>query len=307
MRQTAKAYGLPYMGSKNQIAEFVCSILGKGDTLYDLFGGGCAITDCAMRHKSFKNYIVNDINTITKYFEKAVRGVALPEVPYWVSRAQFKEAREHQDAWYEKLCYSFGNDCYTYYCNPDKEMRQEALFKYFFNNDPSLMFQWYTLRLPTDIGLDAKKSILKKFHFDTRMEVELRMNRIAYLERKRTVDNLLCLVGDYRQVPLVRPGVIYCDIPYKDTAQYNKGETIKDFDYEAFYDWACRQTLPIYISSYEMPEDRFKIVARVDKISLFHAGTNELKDGKQERIWCPKNQVVPEIAPSCNAEQIKLF
>lgn len=57
---------------------------------------------------------------------------------------------------------------------------------------------------------------------------------------------------------IIRPNsVIYCDIPYKNTACYKTG----DFDYEKFYNWCEKQTVPVYISEYSMPEDRFEIVA----------------------------------------------
>lgn len=41
-------YGIPYMGSKNAIADDIVNILPKADNLYDLFCGGCAITHCAI-------------------------------------------------------------------------------------------------------------------------------------------------------------------------------------------------------------------------------------------------------------------
>lgn len=40
-------FGLPYKGSKNKIAKWVCDILPKANTLYDLFaGGGCNNSLC---------------------------------------------------------------------------------------------------------------------------------------------------------------------------------------------------------------------------------------------------------------------
>ena len=41
-------YGLPYMGSKNKIAEWVVSHFPEKKHFYDLFAGGCAVTHCAM-------------------------------------------------------------------------------------------------------------------------------------------------------------------------------------------------------------------------------------------------------------------
>lgn len=74
----------------------------------------------------------------------------------------------------------------------------------------------------------------------------------------------------------------YCDIPYKDTDEYNTGA----FDYDRFYDWACSQTQPIYISEYDMPEDRFEIVAEKEKRCTLSASNNARKT--IERIYRPK-------------------
>ena len=42
-----KNYGLPYQGSKNQIAEDIIDFLPSGNRLVDLFGGGGSISHCA--------------------------------------------------------------------------------------------------------------------------------------------------------------------------------------------------------------------------------------------------------------------
>ena len=55
-------FGLPYKGSKNKIAKWVCDILPNANTLYDLFVGGGAITHYASLNLKYNNYIVNDLN-----------------------------------------------------------------------------------------------------------------------------------------------------------------------------------------------------------------------------------------------------
>lgn len=45
------------MGSKSKIARWVVERLPYGDTLYDVFCGGCAITDYAMRTRKYKSYV----------------------------------------------------------------------------------------------------------------------------------------------------------------------------------------------------------------------------------------------------------
>ena len=40
-------YGVPYMGSKNDIAEQIIQIVPQARNFYDLFAGGCAVTHAA--------------------------------------------------------------------------------------------------------------------------------------------------------------------------------------------------------------------------------------------------------------------
>ena len=47
-------YGIPYKGNKSKIAEELLAQLPSGKRLVDLFGGGFAITDCALRKYPYK-------------------------------------------------------------------------------------------------------------------------------------------------------------------------------------------------------------------------------------------------------------
>ena len=89
---------------------------------------------------------------------------------------------------------------------------------------------------------------------------------------------------DYEEVTIPEDSVIYCDIPYEDTNVYNKAE---GFDYERFYQWCERQTQPVFISSYQMPEDRFDCIEEFTHRSTLSATANNLVT---ERIYVPKHQ-----------------
>lgn len=91
-------------------------------------------------------------------------------------------------------------------------------------------------------------------------------------------------VLDYEEVAIPEDSVIYCDIPYEDTNVYNKAE---GFDYERFYQWCERQTQPVFISSYQMPEDRFDCIEEFTHRSTLSATANNLVT---ERIYVPKHQ-----------------
>lgn len=54
--------------------------------------------------------------------------------------------------------------------------------------------------------------------------------------------------------------VIYCDIPYFGTGKYTY-----DIDHNKFYVWCRRQTVPVYISSYQIDVPGFEVVAEIEK------------------------------------------
>nr|DAN27215.1 MAG TPA: DNA adenine methylase [Caudoviricetes sp.] len=89
---------------------------------------------------------------------------------------------------------------------------------------------------------------------------------------------------DYQAVPIPENSVIYCDIPYKGTSGYNLKEK---FDHERFYDWCAKQTQPVFISSYDMPEDKFTCIACFEHSGIFAVGINSKVE---ERIFIPKHQ-----------------
>lgn len=93
-------------------------------------------------------------------------------------------------------------------------------------------------------------------------------------------------VLDYEEVTIPEDSVIYCDIPYEGTDGYlEKGKG--GFDYERFYQWCERQTQPVFISSYSMPEDRFDCIEEFIHRCTFAQKDNDLVT---ERIYVPKHQ-----------------
>lgn len=118
------------------------------------------------------------------------------------------------------------------------------------------------------------------------------LHRLQYRERQLSLprnsggrfSNITSSVLDYAKVEISNDSVIYCDIPYEDTNVYNKAE---GFDYERFYDWCEHQTQPVFISSYQMPDDRFDCIEEFSHRSTLSATANNLVT---ERIYVPKHQ-----------------
>jgi hypothetical protein len=98
-----------------------------------------------------------------------------------------------------------------------------------------------------------------------------RLKRLGTLEKLERLERL-----DYSEVQIENGGVIYCDIPYKNSDKYTP-----PFDYDRFYKWA-EKTDNVFISEYEMP-DNFIEVWKCEKRSTMSA--NGKSHGKLERIF----------------------
>lgn len=117
-------YGLPYMGSKNKIANWVVDVLPKSEHLYDLFCGGCAVTHAAMMRHKYQHYHVNDINNIGGAFCDIIKGKLQPDYR-WVSREEFHRLKYTDPL--VKIVWSFGNNGRDYLYGKDREELKKAM------------------------------------------------------------------------------------------------------------------------------------------------------------------------------------
>ena len=103
-----KHYGVPYQGNKSRIADIIINILPSGKRLVDLFGGGGAITHCALLSDKWEKYLYNDINPlITTLFMDAVNGKYHAENRV-ITREDFENLKDTDP--YVKYIWSFGNN-----------------------------------------------------------------------------------------------------------------------------------------------------------------------------------------------------
>ena len=118
-------YGVPYKGSKNMIAEWVVSHVPECGTFFDVFAGGCAVTDCILRKGRAKHVVANDLDLMpVKCFEMAVRGDFADE-DRWISREAFFALKSTDP--YVRFCYSFGNNAKNYMYNTTIESYKRAI------------------------------------------------------------------------------------------------------------------------------------------------------------------------------------
>ena len=107
-------YGIIYQGSKNAIAEKIIEVLPSGRRFVDLFGGGAAISHCAVLSGKWQKVLYNEYNPLlVDLIKKAINGDFQNE-KRWISREDFFKLKE-QDG-YIKYCWSFScaGNCYLY-------------------------------------------------------------------------------------------------------------------------------------------------------------------------------------------------
>ena len=125
MSDGMRQYGVPYMGSKNGIAEKVIASFPKAGHFYDVFAGGCAITHATLLLGGFRHYHANDLDGAgLRLFLAAVRGEYRDE-QRWISREDFERLKESDP--YVRLCWSFGNRARNYLYSREIEPWKRAL------------------------------------------------------------------------------------------------------------------------------------------------------------------------------------
>ena len=310
-------YGLPYMGSKSKIVKHIVPLFPSADNFVDLFAGGGAVTHYAMTTAKYKHFVFNDINPLMpKAFEMALNGEFENE-KRWISREEFFRLRDTDP--YVAICFSFGNNLSTYMYNEEIEQIKEAYHYALFFGDYSLAKERMGIDLtPLEkcATIKEKYAMLKRIVKTTPLSVETRLQNLKRLQRvlwseldvKMQREEAAAVISehnanvsrklplsdviefystDYQAVPIPDNSVIYCDIPYADTSKYQSHKKT-EFDYERFYDWAYRQTQPIFISEYWMPEDRFVCIAEIKRTGTMSVTNNAEK--VTERIFIPKHQ-----------------
>lgn len=271
--------------------------------------GGGAITHYASLNLKYNNYIVNDLNSLCiKGLKMAFNGEFKNETR-WISRDDFFKLKDTD--YYVACCFSFGNNFKSYAYGKDIEQFKKAMHYSVVLNDNSLLSEFintdnlnYTSNVLRDRMIQLRKYLhnftnfkdkkikLQNLESLTRLQDLKGFIRLQNLERVQRLnelnneqkDNIKFYSDDYQNIPLTdKDAVIYCDIPYLNTDKYKHS-----FDYERFYLWAERQEIPIYISEYEMPKERFVCVAEKEKRCFLSPTTSKITI---ERIFRPRTQL----------------
>lgn len=293
-------YGIPYMGSKSAIASWVLSYLPQAENFYDLFCGGCSITHCAIEQGKYQNYCINDIKgEMPQAFIDCINGKYNGDYR-WISHEDFDRLKGKGDILVD-ICFSFGNNWRKGYAySRELEPYKKALHYAIYFDDYSLAKDMYGIDfspIKNIEGIERKYAIVKKNIKDNNrtkcIQLET-LERLQNLERLHRLYDLQTLERlqfsitpsslSYNELEIKPNSVIYCDIPYRSTAKYNDIE----FDYDKFYEWCLKQTEPVFISEYEMPESEFICIGAKSKVIGICATDKSSK--AIEKIFIPKHQ-----------------
>lgn len=218
---------MKYMGSKQRIVNDILPIMLKyneNNIFVDLFCGSCSvIQDVPMTYRR----IANDKNRyLIEMFKSLVEGKQFPTI-------------------INKETYSFHRDLYNKERKGDVVLTEEQYAEIgwygWMGSYNGRFFSGGYSGHNVLIANGKHRDYIKEQINNTLKSLSL-LNSIEFINR------------DYNDVDIPLNSIVYCDIPYKDTKQY---ETSKGFNHEEFYEW-CRKNrcnYKIFISEYSMPSD----------------------------------------------------
>jgi hypothetical protein len=256
-------YGIPYMGSKDKIMHQFAHLFPKAENFYDLFGGGFSVTHYMLqrRCRDYQHFHFNEMREgICELIQKAIRGEYSHKhfkIP-WVSREYFFEKVDTYP--FVKILWSFGNNGQAYLFSKEiepykKSMHMCVVFGVFDDISKTVtgMDQW-----PENTSLYRRRIFIRnRIEYFRKTKIPEILHQFLKEEQLQQLERLIFYTGSYKDVPIKKNSIIYCDIPYQGTASYG------DFSHRDFFDWASSQKQPVLISEYAIDDSRFNLVKEI--------------------------------------------
>ena len=282
--------GLPYQGSKKKISKKIVEIIkqnfGTEKPVYDIFGGGGAITAECLLNGLEVHY--NDLDeTATSMFRKIVSEDRDYLKTLLVSRDEFFKIREKEnktiDDELKLIINSFGNNRKNYlYSKKNSDLKYNIAIDVVKNHNT---FKGY---LKTKTYIDAVNNIKDKETLKQLVRIQ-QLACIQQLERVQNINinNLEITNRDYIHFSYLSDVIIYLDPPYEKA--HLRGYSINNFDSKAFYDWAYEMSKKniVLISSYEISDERFECVYEFKTVKSTFA-PNKKSGDRTEKLFMVK-------------------
>ena len=250
-----KPVGLPYVGSKKKISKKIVEIIkqnfGTDKTVYDVFGGGGAITAELILNDT--DVVYNDLDkTITDMFNRV-----LSQDREWiktliVSRDEFMTIRDKENK------------------TVDDELK--LLINSFGNNRKDYLYSKKLSDIKYNLAVDIleKEDVLSGYKKTATYQKNAYKNidendRLQQLERLQQLQQVPKTTNeDYHYFSDVKNSILYLDPPYENS---ETGSYSSQINHQDFYDWVVQisKNNIVLLSSYEVSDDRFECVYNFDK------------------------------------------
>lgn len=300
--------GLPYIGSKKKISKKLIEIIkqnfGTDKTVYDLFGGGGAITlECKLQGL---DVVYNDIDPIPGQMIQKILSEDREYLKTLIcSREEFFKIRDKEDKTIDDhlklLVNSFGNNSGSYLYSKEfsdikYKLAKEIIEKYdcFYGYKQTETFKNFVKDKEKLKTLDWENKEEKHHELEQLPRLQ-QLQKLQQLQQLKQLENIQDIEAngkikfynkDYKDFSNIKNSIIYLDPPYKDT---NKVYNHNNLNYEDFYRW-CKDMSKeniVLISGYNMPDD-FEVVYEFTKArSTMQSGTHK---SKYEKLFMVKDK-----------------
>ena len=285
-----KPIGLPYQGSKKKISKKIIEIIkqnfGTDKPIYDIFGGGGAITAECILNGLEVHY--NDLDKdITNAFERVISQDREWIKTLIISREEFLEIKDKEnkttDDFLKLLVNSFGNNKIGYlYSKETSDLKYNLAKEIIEKHDVFSGYKQTETYKKVTSGLDWNWFNAKPEKNKTLGQLQ----QLQQLERLQQLNKIKATNKSYHDFSEVSGAILYLDPPYEGSYQESY---INSFDSQEFYNWAFEMSKSniVIISSYSISDERFEVVYSFDKArSTVQGGT---RNDKCEKLFMVKN------------------
>lgn len=290
---------IPYLGSKARIAESLinemCLANPHADTFIDLFGGGGAMSESALKRPQFHRVIYNELNAgVANLLRKIQSDGITPEFYQWVSREEFNDMKTG-DSWRAgliKTCWSFGNNQRSYLYSKSIEASKKLGHDVIVNRCEVAA---NLLGISLDV-IEAPTINERRLKFLKERKRSQRLQRLEHLQRLQRLETSSYLnrlevfnesAFDFNLSAYEKDKtIIYLDPPYQDSS-----DSIKKSQYMNNYiankhsvDHFASLGFTVYLSEYRNPNpDLWAEVFNIEKRVTLSSTNNVNK--KIERLF----------------------
>lgn len=285
------AYGLPYQGSKNAIAERIVAELPTCERFCDCCCGGGAILQAAVLSGKYKVVHGYDINKAIIGLIKATM-IDFGSINYDnfppVSKQQFYEARDRNatlEDWLIRYTCSFGFKGQEYLWGESrikyKTLMHNAVSLPTLEERRSAMRDLMSAIVKDNLSIDDIKNLQHN-------EQLTNLNRFHVVENSmrecKTGTKLAVFCKSMFDIPFENYDILYFDPPYQGTTGYNRSP-FSHIMFKSLLSALVQSGKHVYVSEYECPCEGFREVAsfkkqmtlkcdenRVATEKLFHGG-----------------------------------